>query len=202
MVSTLQFDARQLARLQTLWTEQWHFLGGTAHPLPLAGLEDLVSQEHHANFALWHEEDKARDPLATDSDIAGVKRAIDRLNQQRNDRVEQMDAWLLQHLPQPAGSTPLHSETPGMMLDRLSILDLKVFHTYEESERRDATPEHRERNSGRLFILREQRSDLTDALDSLLRAAAAGEKTFKLYRQMKMYNDPELNPQVYGKRRG
>ena len=193
-------DLRELAEAQLLWTAQWH--QPSYVPSVDATLRTLVEQEHRANFDLWHEEDKARDPSTTDSEIAAVKRAIDRVNQQRNDLVEAIDDWLLHHLPASSGSGPLHSETPGMMLDRLSILALKLFHTREEAERRDASEEHRRRNADRLLILEEQRSDLVNALDALVEAIIAGQKSFKLYRQMKMYNDPELNPQVYGRRRG
>ena len=201
MKSTSQAqNLRELAAAQLLWTSQWHLTQATSSTA--GDLELLVEQEHHANFDLWHEEDKARDPLATDSQIATVKRAIDSLNQHRNDLVEAIDEWLLRHLPAPTPSTALHSETPGMMLDRLSILALKLFHTREEAERPDASPEHRSKNKSRLRILQEQRSDLTDALEALLEAIHAGQKSFRLYRQLKMYNDPELNPQVYGKHRG
>ena len=136
-VLSQEIDARQLAGLQALWTTEWHQTGFVSPAPPAGSLVDLAYHEHRANFALWHEEDKARDPSASDHDIATVKRAIDSLNQQRNDRVEQMDTWLLERLPQPASSTPLHSETPGMMLDRLSILALKIFHTREETQRPD-----------------------------------------------------------------
>ncbi len=193
-------DVRELADAQIRWTAQWHQASASA--TADTTLRTLVEREHHANFDLWHEEDKARDPSATDREIAAVKRAIDRLNQQRNDLVEAIDDWLLHHLPASPGSASLHSETPGMMLDRLSILALKLFHTREETKRRDTSEEHRRKNADRLLILEEQRSDLVDALDALLQAITAGQKAFKLYRQMKMYNDPELNPQVYGKRRG
>ena len=193
-------NVRELAAAQMLWTSHWH---SPPFAPSLAGdLEALVQQEHSANFNLWHEEDKARDPSATDSQIAAVKRSIDSLNQQRNDLVEAIDEWLLDRLPAPAPSAVLHSETPGMMLDRLSILALKLFHTREQAERLDATPEHRKKNESRLSILQEQRSDLINALEALLDAIHAGQRSFRLYRQLKMYNDPELNPQVYGKHRG
>ena len=194
----------RLAASQTTWTAAWHRPESTEAPLPSDALEVLVLREHQANFALWHEEDKARDPSATDAEIASVKRAIDALNQQRNDLVEEIDEWFLQHVvsPAPGQARALHSETPGMMLDRLSILALKVFHTKQEAEREDASSSHRAKNLHRLTILQEQRNDLTDALEALLSAILAGEKSFKLYRQMKMYNDPQLNPQVYRKLRG
>jgi Protein of unknown function (DUF4254) len=163
------------------------------------GLMAIALAQHVANFDLWHEEDKARAPEATDTDIAEVKHAIDRLNQKRNDLVEKMDVWLLERLDQNE-QAPLHSETPGLMIDRLSILALKIYHTQEEEHRVTATEAHRQRNSDRLALLKEQRSDLAGCLDVLWSEILKGTRRFKLYRQMKMYNDPELNPAVYGRK--
>jgi hypothetical protein len=162
------------------------------------GLMAIAMAQHVANFDLWHEEDKARSPEATDGDIAEVKHAIDRLNQKRNDLVEKMDVWLLERLEQNEHA-PLHSETPGLMIDRLSILALKIYHTEEEEHRETATEAHRRRNADRLVLLKEQRSDLAGCLDALWSEILQGTRRFKLYRQMKMYNDPELNPAVYGR---
>jgi hypothetical protein len=159
----------------------------------------IVMAQHSANFDLWHEEDKARSPEATDTDIAEVKHAIDRLNQRRNDLVEKIDLWLLGRLEQNE-KAPLHSETPGLMIDRLSILALKIYHTEEEEHRETATEAHRRRNADRLALLKEQRSDLAGCLDALWGEILQGTRRFKLYRQMKMYNDPELNPAVYGRK--
>jgi hypothetical protein len=167
-------------------------------------LRSLILLQHKANFDLWHEEDKARDPQATDAQIANVKRAIDRLNQRRNDLVERIDGELLALLEPFMSSHPeaaLHSETPGMMIDRLSILSLKIFHTDEEATRTTATEEHRHRNRERLALLQEQRTDLAQALSILLKEILAGQKRFKLYRQLKMYNDPDLNPAIYNRKR-
>ena len=160
----------------------------------------LVARQHRANFDLWHIEDEARTPAAGDSQIAAVKRRIDRTNQLRNDLVEQLDRALLDWLaPQklPHEPAPLHSESPGLIVDRLSILALKIYHTREEAERADASQEHVERNRVRLAILDEQRSDLARCLDDLWREILAGTRRFKLYRQLKMYNDPALNPAIY-----
>jgi hypothetical protein len=162
------------------------------------GLMALAMAQHRANFELWHEEDKARVPAVPDAEIVRVKRAIDRLNQRRNDLVEKMDGWLMERLQQNAES-PLHSETPGLMIDRLSILALKIYHTREEAYRASATEEHRSRNVARLTLLEEQRGDLAGCLDSLWAQVLEGSRRFKLYRQLKMYNDPELNPAVYGR---
>jgi len=189
----------EITRMQDETTDRWHRLVPPLPP-PSATLPDLVIAQHRANFDLWHEEDKARDPGASDSEIASVKRSIDRLNQYRNDLIEKIDLQLisvLEDVMRPSSDAPLHSETPGMMIDRLSILALKIFHTREQAERTDAGDAHRQKNTERLEILLEQRSDLAVALDALLRDAAEGHRRFKLYRQMKMYNDPELNPVIY-----
>jgi hypothetical protein len=129
---------------------------------------------------------------------ATVKHAIDRLNQDRNDLVEKIDEALLNALPSQNCSAPLNSEPPGLIIDRLSILALKIYHTREEAQRETATNAHRHRNEYRLAILEEQRKDLADCLDALWEQVLAGERRFKLYRQMKMYNDPQLNPVLYG----
>ena len=196
-------DALTITRLHDDTTDAWHLPGTTEHDPGPSDLPSLIRAQHRANFDLWHEEDKARDPAATDREIAQVKRAIDRLNQRRNDLVEQVDTQLLAEL-QPYldahPQAPLHSETPGLMIDRLSILALKIFHTREEAQRASATEQHRQRNRDRLALLEEQRTDLAHALDALFADIAGGRRRFKLYRQMKMYNDPELNPAVYNRK--
>jgi len=163
---------------------------------------ELVMQQHLANFNLWHIEDEARTPGASDAELAKVKRRIDVTNQQRNDLVEKLDLMLLdwlraRSLPNP--EAPLHSETPGLIIDRLSILSLKIYHTREEMDRKHAPPGHGYRNRERLAILEKQRRDLAGCLDELWREILSGRRRFELYRQMKMYNDPTLNPAVYGK---
>lgn len=185
-----------LAALQEQATWNWHE-AEDALPLTRDGLEPLTLDQHRANFDLWHREDEARDPLASDRSIAAVKRDIDRLNQHRNDLVEQIDNLLLSAVEQNENAV-LHSETPGLILDRLSILALKVFHTREQTVRRDVDEAHRARNRERLALLQEQRSDLTGCLQELWADVNAGQRRFKLYRQLKMYNDPTLNPVLYG----
>ncbi len=163
---------------------------------------DCVALQHRANFDLWHIEDEARTPGATDAELARVKRRVDATNQLRNDLAEQLDHILLdwlgeRNLPNP--DAPLHSESPGLMVDRLSILALKIYHTREEADRPSAPAGHSERNRSRLAILMEQRADLAHCLDGLWQETLSGGRRFKLYRQLKMYNDPSLNPAIYSK---
>jgi hypothetical protein len=165
-------------------------------PEPSSAFERLVLEQHRANFDLWHQEDEARNLKASDATIAQVKHTIDSLNQRRNDLVEQLDLDLLSAVEQ-VSAAPLNSETPGLLIDRLSILALKLFHTTEETQRPGATEAHKLRNRERLRILREQRDDLTGCLGELWREVGQGTRRFKLYRQMKMYNDPSLNPVLY-----
>lgn len=193
-------DAFAISKMQDETTLAWHEPSHQPET-PSENLMALIRTQHRANFDLWHEEDKARDPHATDRGIAEIKRAIDLLNQHRNDLVEQIDTKILAGLEEAAGpnptAPPLHSETPGMMIDRLSILALKVFHTREEASRDTATNSHRQRNRERLDLLCEQRGDLAQALDMFFKDLTGGRRRFKLYRQMKMYNDPDLNPAIY-----
>jgi hypothetical protein len=191
-------NAFEITQLHDDATLRWHLdplpPPADVDPNPLA---ELALAHHRANFDLWHEEDKAREPGATDAQITAVKHAIDVLNQRRNDLVERMDRMLLADAGEQNSAAPLHSESPGLILDRLSILALKIYHTAEEAHRATATEAHRERNLARLALLNEQRTDLAACLDALWAETLTGKRRFKLYRQMKMYNDPELNPAVY-----
>ena len=193
-------SAAEIVSQQDRETRAWHQAAAGAAK-PGADWLSLVSGQHFANFELWHIEDEARVPGATDAEIAAVKRRVDATNQRRNDLAEGLDSALLvwlaaRGLPNPAAA--LHSETPGLMIDRLSILALKIYHTHEEAERANAPAGHAQRNLDRLASLEEQRADLTACLDVLWGEILAGTKRFKLYRQLKMYNDPSLNPAVYG----
>ena len=179
-------------------TALWH---GGGDPGPAFGFEQLLLAQHRANYDLWHLEDQARAEHATDASIARAKRAVDRVNQHRNDLAEACDEHLLAALAPlglPKPEAELHSESPGLMIDRLSILSLKLYHTREEISRSNAPAGHGERNRARLAVLLEQRDDLQAMLNRLWAQVLAGERRFKLYRQLKMYNDPELNPAVYG----
>lgn len=194
--------------VQDEYTSLWHVLPGSDVALRGGGCgtvapdssDCFVIRQHLANFELWHEEDRARMPSAPDAEIAAVKRQIDALNQRRHDLTEQLDEVLLDmaHHETWNNSAPLLSETPGMMIDRLSILSLKVFHTEEEMARRGAPDGHRQRNAGRLLVLQTQRRDLAHVLDRVWSDIEQGRARFQLYKQLKMYNDAELNPAVYG----
>jgi hypothetical protein len=198
MASTRQIRGGHILQLFDQWTTVWHYqpyVPETTDPFE-AAIESL----HRANFELWHQEDKARDPGAGDAAIAAAKRAIDAINQRRNDQMERCDTFLLEELSAeelPNPKAELHSETPGLMLDRLSILSLKMYHTQAETERIPSPPGHRERNLRRLAILESQRNDLAACIDRLWQRVLNGEARFQVYRQLKMYNDPDLNPVLY-----
>ncbi len=186
-------DAAHIVALHDQSTLRGHDPASPA-PVPSSPFERLILDQHQANFDLWHREDLARDPDASDRIIVQVKHDIDRLNQRRNDLAEQIDIALLQLAPKDSAA-PLHSESPGLIIDRLSILALKIFHTEEQLHR--STPEHQQRNKERLLVLNQQRTDLVSCLADLWKDVLAGRRRFKLYRQLKMYNDPTLNPVLY-----
>jgi hypothetical protein len=216
-------SADAIVALHDRLTRDWHQAPGDAGEAARAGAEVgsatssehdaagqtadwlvAVARQHRANFDLWHIEDEARAPGATDAELAAVKRRVDLTNQRRSDLAEELDrallAWLAtRSLPNPGAE--LNSESPGLIVDRLSILALKIYHTREEAGRADAPAGHAERNRERLAILEEQRTDLAGCLDALWRQTLAGTRRFKLYRQLKMYNDPSLNPAIYRKNR-
>lgn len=161
-----------------------------------------IAANHRFNCLLWREEDKARRQDVPAGDIADGKRRIDAYNQQRNDAVEAIDEAILGALAS-AGVTPgpdarLSSETAGAMIDRLSILALKIHHMREQTLRLDAGAAHVDACAARLGRLVTQRTDLSGCLDRLLLETRDGRAYFKVYRQYKMYNDPALNPWLYG----
>jgi hypothetical protein len=172
------------------------------------GVWTWIQANHRNNSLLWAEEDLARRTRVGDGEIAANKRAIDRFNQARNDATERVDELLLVALglvdpasartDSPVSTVPagarLSSETAGSMIDRLSILALKVHAMRAQTRRADADPAHRAASAVKLERLEQQRGDLAGCLDALLADARAGRAYFKVYRQFKMYNDPRFNP--------
>lgn len=190
----MTFDPQETADLQSALTIRWHEQAPAAAG---EGFYRLVQENHQRNFELWHEEDIARrDDLGSER-VHQAKRAIDRFNQERNNFIEEMDKALVAELRPAESGCPKNSETPGMIIDRLSILALKEFHMREETLRSDATDEHRSNCSAKLARILHQRGDLTQSLAELISAVAEGTRTFAVYYQFKMYNDPALNPQLY-----
>lgn len=162
------------------------------------GLWGFLELNHRFNNLLWDEEDLARRKDVADSEIAANKRHIDGYNQKRNDAIERMDEVFLSVLPPAVAGSRLNSETAGSMIDRISILGLKIFHMGAQTLRTDASVEHVASCRAKLERLREQRSDLAACLEQLLADCAAGRAHYKVYRQFKMYNDATLNPYLYG----
>ena len=202
MNSVHLLDVEWLLQRQLSQVGDWH----NVQNIPESGdpLYQLVSEQHHTNFDLWHEEDKARNPVASDAIIATVKRSIDRLNQKRNDEIEKIDEALLDELGKRSirilADARLNSETPGSMIDRLSISALKIYHMDEETKREDASSKHQKNCEAKLMLLQEQRRDLGKCLMEFLEDLVFGRMTLKVYRQMKMYNDSSLNPVLYQKK--
>lgn len=164
-----------------------------------AGVWQAIVENHRHNCALWAEEDLARRRNVPDAEIAANKRAIDAHNQKRNDAIEQIDEFLLSYFSdvKRAEDARLNSETAGAMVDRLSILSLKIHHMRLQTERQDVDENHRQSCLAKLGRLIEQRTDLAACLDRLLCEVENGGTYFKVYRQFKMYNDPSLNPALY-----
>ncbi|MHC4179002.1 MAG: DUF4254 domain-containing protein [Planctomycetota bacterium] len=191
-------DIEAITRLHRTTVERWH-----QHDVddPYEGLLQVVCRQHEQNYRLWHQEDIARSPRVADAELAQVKRNIDELNQQRNDLIEQLDDFLIKELAtagiKPWPQAQLNTETPGSVIDRLSILALRIYHMQQQAGRSDATEQHRAKATARLEILHEQHADLCRSLAELLEDVFSGRKRLKVYRQFKMYNDPTMNPYLY-----
>lgn len=183
------------------WPSDGDPTSGSSEPMPSVWL--WVAENHRFNALLWREEDLARRTQAPDADIATNKRRIDRFNQSRNDAVERIDECVLSahaHVL-PRADARQSSETVGAMIDRLSILSLKLHHMALQVERSDVSAAHRETASQRLVQLTHQRTDLAACLERLLAEIASGTGFFRVYRQFKMYNDPTLNPVLVAEQR-
>lgn len=172
------------------------------NPYTAGTIEDVLFRKNWIDAAQWHMEDIIRDPNIDPTDAVALKRRIDKSNQDRTDLVEDIDTYFrdLYKDITPAADATINTESPAWAIDRLSILALKIYHMRQETERTDASAEHIAKCSAKLNVLLEQQVDLSTAIGQLLDDIAAGRKYMKVYRQMKMYNDTDTNPVLYGKK--
>ncbi len=171
----------------------------TPNPYPEEDFLHLIYKKNQIDTIQWHIEDEIRRPDLPPEELVKFKREIDALNQQRTDTVELLDDKIFQiykDIPKVPHSR-MNSETPAWLLDRMSILELKIFHMQEQVDRKDTTPEHHKKCSEKLAILLDQRLDLQTCFRELTDDLSSGKKYMKVYRQMKMYNDDKLNPSLY-----
>ena len=170
------------------------------NPYPEGTIEADLYRKCWIDTVQWHFEDIIRDPQIDPVEALVLKRRIDRSNQDRTDLVETIDSYFYTKYSriQPLPDATINTESPAWAVDRLSILALKIYHMREQVERADATPEHRAACRKKLDVLLEQQVDLSTAIDQLLADIEAGRKWMKVYKQMKMYNDPSTNPVLYG----
>ncbi len=188
-----ELNAAVVARMHSALLEYLK-LGGESPVIPSTMLWQAIEHNHRCNIALWDEEDQARRRDVPDSAIANSKRLIDGHNQRRNDAIERIDELVLSALPNVLETARLHSETVGALIDRLSILSLKIFHMDRQTRRADADAAHHTMSRERLSRLLEQRADLAWCLAELTRGCLTGTLRIKVYRQFKMYNDPRFSP--------
>jgi len=169
------------------------------NPYPNDKIEHLLYLKNWIDTVQWHLEDIIRDPAIDPATALVIKRRIDASNQERTDVVEYIDSYLLEKYKDvaPRKEASINTESPAWAIDRLSILALKIYHMQAEADRKDASEEHRAACRKKLAVLLEQRKDLSQAIDELLRDIEEGRKYMKVYKQMKMYNDPSLNPVLY-----
>ena len=169
------------------------------NPYTNGSIEYLLYLKNWIDTVQWHLEDIIRDPNIDPVEALKIKRRIDRSNQERTDMVEYIDSYFLDKFKDVAieSGAKINTESPAWAIDRLSILALKIYHMAQEVKRTDVSAKHVEECRRKLDILLQQRTDLTTAIEELLADMAAGHKYMKVYKQMKMYNDPELNPVLY-----
>ena len=172
------------------------------NPYELKTIEYYLYLKNWIDAVQWHFEDIIRDPQIEPNAALTLKRRIDKSNQDRTDLVELIDSYFLDKYKdvKPMAEATINTESPAWAIDRLSILALKIYHMQKEVERTDTTPEHHAQCKAKLDILLEQKKDLSSAIDQLLADIESGRKYMKVYKQMKMYNDPALNPVLYAKR--
>jgi len=172
------------------------------NPYTAGSFEALLYAKNWIDTVQWHLEDIIRLPEINPAEGIQLKRRIDKSNQDRTDMVERVDDYFLEQFKgiTPKAGARINSETPAWLLDRMSILLLKIYHMKEQTERTDVSPEHLAKCEAKLRILTEQREDMRLAFDELMEDIGTGSRRFKVYRQMKMYNDASLNPVLYGQK--
>ena len=170
------------------------------NPFENGSIEHLLYEKNWVDAVQWHLEDIIRNPQIDPAEALVIKRRIDRSNQVRTDMVEYIDSYMLDKYKDVAvaADAKINTETPAWAIDRLSILALKIYHMNQEVIREDASEEHRAACQKKLDVLLSQRVDLSTAIEELIEDIEAGRKYMKTYKQMKMYNDPALNPVLYG----
>ena len=173
-----------------------------SNPYTVKSIEYYLFLKNWIDTVQWHLEDIIRNPDIDPAEALKIKRRIDKSNQDRTDLVELIDSYFLDRYAgvEVQATATINTESPAWAIDRLSILALKIFHMQQEADRKDATLEHAAQCRQKLAVLLEQQIDLSAAIDTLLDDIASGRKYMKVYKQMKMYNDPALNPVLYGKK--
>lgn len=171
------------------------------NPYAERSIEYYLYLKNWIDTVQWHLEDIIRDPEIDPVEALAIKRRIDESNQDRTDLVEMIDSYFLDKYKdvKVLPDAVINTESPAWAVDRLSILELKIYHMKEQVERKDADEKHKEQCNRKLAVLMEQRKDLASAIDQLLSDIESGKKYMKVYKQMKMYNDPSTNPVLYGK---
>ncbi len=194
-------------RIFTRAIEDYHRWDDVDHaidnPFDTGSLDHLLYRKNWIDTVQWHLEDIIRDPEIDPAEALRIKRRIDRSNQERTDMVEYIDSYLLDKYRDvvPMPDARLNTETPAWAIDRLSILALKIYHMARETERTDVDEAHRAACRQKLDVLLTQQVDLSRAIEELIEDIEAGRKYMKTYKQMKMYNDPALNPVLYGQKK-
>lgn len=171
------------------------------NPYENSSLEHLLYRKNWIDAVQWHLEDIIRDPEINPEEALKIKRWIDKSNQERTDMVEFVDSWFLNKYKDVSikPNAKINTESLAWAIDRFSILSLKVYHMKEETERRNASAEHKEKSQQKLDVLLEQKQDLSTAIEELITDFENGDKKMKVYKQMKMYNDKDFNPVLYKK---
>ena len=173
-----------------------------SNPYESRSIEHCLYLKNWIDAVQWHLEDIIRNPHIDPVEALALKRRIDKSNQDRTDLVEMIDSYFYDQFKsvRPQADAVINTESPAWAIDRLSILELKIYHMTIEAERADAPEEQRKKCGEKLAVLLEQRKDLSSAIDQLLSDIQEGKRYMKVYKQMKMYNDPSLNPVLYGKK--